>query len=168
MLSTVVLRYFNPIGNHSSGLIGEQPKGVPQNLMPYLMQVVQETRKELLVYGDDYDTPDGTCIRDYIHVVDLAQAHVKALEYMLGHPKRLYDIINIGTGKGTSVLEMIHSVEQVINKSFPYRIVDRRPGDLPIVYGNVDKAEQVLGRKSQKTLTDGIKDMVHFYSRLSS
>lgn len=125
-LSTLVLRYFNPIGNHSSGSIGEQPRGVPQNLMPYLIQVAQGNREELLVYGDDYDTPDGTCVRDYIHVLDLAQAHVKALDYLLRQEDYIYDIINIGTGTGTSVLEMIHHAEQIIGKAFPYRIVERR------------------------------------------
>lgn len=161
-LSTLVLRYFNPIGNHSSGSIGEQPRGVPQNLMPYLIQVAQGNREELLVYGDDYDTPDGTCVRDYIHVLDLAQAHVKALDYLLRQEDYIYDIINIGTGTGTSVLEMIHHAEQIIGKAFPYRIVERRSWDLAVVYGKVEKAEQLLWRRAQKTISDGIHDMLSF------
>lgn len=164
-LSTLVLRYFNPIGNHESASIGEVPIGVPQNLMPYLMQVINGKREELFVYGNNYDTSDGTCIRDYIHVVDLAQAHVKALEYLLSQKWQFYDIINVGTGKGTSVLEMIHHVESVIGYKFPYRIVDRRSGDLAIVYGNVDKARQVLGWEAKYSLWDGIRDMIRFYNK---
>lgn len=164
-LSSIILRYFNPIWNHDSALIGEIPRWVPQNLMPYLMQVINGTREYLSVYGDDYDTPDGTCIRDYIHVVDLAQAHVKALDYLLKQEWPMYDTINIGTGKGVSVLEMICAVEKVIDKQFPYRIVDRRLWDLPVVYGNVDKARHILSRQAQRSLEDGIRDMLNFYMK---
>ena len=165
-LSTLVLRYFNPIGNHESALIGEVPHGVPQNLMPYLMQVINGTRTELSIYGDDYDTIDGTAVRDYIHVVDLAQAHVKALDYLLSREESYYDIINIWTGQGTSVMQMIQAVESVTWAPFAYRIVDRRSGDLPLVYGDVRKAQEVLWRKAQKSLDDGIRDMLKFYSEL--
>ena len=134
--------------------------------MPYLMQVVNWTREFLSVYGDDYDTPDGTCIRDYIHVVDLAQAHVRSLKYLLDQTQLIYNIINIGTWRGTSVLEMITSVEEVIGHKFSYKVVGRRPGDLPVVYGNVDKAKALLWRQAQHTIADGIRDMVNFYNKI--
>ncbi len=162
-LSVAMLRYFNPIGNHPSGTIGELPQWVPQNLMPYLMQVVQGQREYLSVYGDNYPTSDGTCIRDYIHVMDLVEAHVKTLDRLTNQEEDICEIINLGTGKGTSVLEMIHAVEEVIWQTLPYKIVDRRSGDLPEVYGNVTKAKKILWRETTRSIADGVRDMVKFY-----
>ncbi len=162
-LSVAILRYFNPIGNHPSGTIGEVCKGVPQNLMPYLMQVVQGQRDYLSVYGSDYLTRDGTCIRDYIHVIDLVEAHVHALDRLLHQEIDICETINLGTGTGTSVLEMIHAVEEVIGHKFPYKVVNRRAGDLPEVYGNVDKAKKILWREAKKSIADWVRDMLRFY-----
>lgn len=162
-LSVAILRYFNPIGNHPSAIIGEVPQWVPQNLMPYLMQVVQGKREYLSVYGDNYPTRDGTCIRDYIHVMDLVEAHIAALERLLWQENNICEIVNLGTGTGTSVLEMIHAVEEMIEHPFPYKIVNRRAGDLPEVYGNVDKAKKLLWREARRSIADGVRDMVRFY-----
>ncbi len=162
-LSVAILRYFNPIGNHPSGIIGELPQWVPQNLMPYLMQVVQGQREHLSVYGDHYPTRDGTCIRDYIHVMDLVEAHVETLDRLINQEKDICEIINLGTGKGTSVLEMVHAVEEVIGQTLPYKIVNRRSGDLPEVYGNVTKVKKILWRETTRSIADGVRDMVKFY-----
>ena len=154
--SISLLRYFNPIGAHASGLIGEDPRGVPNNLMPYIAQVAVGRRDHLSVYGDDYDTPDGTGVRDYIHVVDLARGHVCAIEYMLGH--RGENVFNLGTGTGYSVLDMVHAFERVTGVKIPYEIVGRRPGDLATVYSSSDKSAQLLGWKAQYTLDDMCRD----------
>ena len=141
--SIALLRYFNPIGAHESGLIGEDPNGIPNNLMPYISQVAVGRLKELSVFGDDYDTPDGTGVRDYIHVVDLARGHVKAVEYVLKATG--CEAFNLGTGKGTSVLELKNAFEKASGKTVPFKIVARRPGDLATVYALPDKARDVLG-----------------------
>ena len=154
--SVSLLRYFNPIGAHSSGLIGEDPRGVPNNLMPYISQVAIGRRDHLSVYGNDYDTHDGTGVRDYIHVVDRARGHVAAIEYMLGH--RGENVFNLGTGTGYSVLDMVKAFERVTGVEIPYEIVGRRPGDLATVYASPDKSAQLLGWKAQYTLDDMCRD----------
>jgi len=157
-LSAIALRYFNPMGSHPSAEIGELPIGVPQNLVPFITQTGIGMRKELSVFGDDYPTPDGTCIRDYIYVVDLAKAHVVALERLLaGENKENYEVFNVGTGKGSSVLEAIQSFEKVSGKKLNYKIVDRRPGDITSAYADTTKANTVLGWKSEYTLDDAMK-----------
>ena len=142
-LSIVLLRYFNPVGAHESGLIGEDPQGIPNNLMPYVSQVAIGRRDHLTVFGDDYDTPDGTGVRDYIHVVDLAQAHVLAVRYAETH--KGCEVFNIGTGKGSSVLEIVHAFEKACGHAIPYVIGPRRAGDLATVYADTTKAREVLG-----------------------
>ena len=142
-LSIVLLRYFNPVGAHESGLIGEDPQGIPNNLMPYVSQVAIGRRDHLTVFGDDYDTPDGTGVRDYIHVVDLAQAHVLAVRY--AETYKGCDVFNIGTGKGSSVLEIVHAFEKACGHAIPYVIGPRRAGDLATVYADTAKAREVLG-----------------------
>jgi UDP-glucose 4-epimerase len=156
-INSILLRYFNPIGSHESAEIGELPIGVPQNLVPFITQTGIGLRKELSVYGNDYPTPDGTCIRDYIHVVDLAKAHVIALQRLL-NKKNLEkaEVFNLGTGTGSSVLEVIHSFERVSGQKLPYKIVDRREGDVIEAYANTDKANNVLGWKSLSTLDESI------------
>ncbi len=142
-LSIVLLRYFNPVGAHESGLIGEDPQGIPNNLMPYVSQVAIGRRDHLTVFGNDYDTPDGTGVRDYIHVVDLAQAHVLAIKYAATH--KGCEIFNIGTGKGSSVLEIVHAYEKACGKKIKYEIGPRRAGDLATVYADTAKAKEGLG-----------------------
>lgn len=157
-LQAISLRYFNPIGAHPSAEIGELPLGVPQNLVPFITQTAAGLRKELSVFGDDYPTPDGTCIRDYIHVVDLARAHVVALERLIaGTNSTNYEVFNVGTGTGSSVLEVIHSFERVSGKSLNYKIVDRRPGDVVAAYADTTKAREVLGWEAQSTLDDAMR-----------
>lgn len=146
-LSIILLRYFNPVGAHESGLIGEDPQGIPNNLMPYVSQVAIGRRDHLTVFGDDYDTPDGTGVRDYIHVVDLARAHVLAVRYAQEH--KGCEVFNIGTGKGSSVLEIVRAFEKACGKKIPYVIGPRRPGDLAIVYADTAKAGKVLGFTAQ-------------------
>ncbi|WP_445385973.1 UDP-glucose 4-epimerase GalE [Robiginitalea sp. IMCC44478] len=154
----IALRYFNPIGAHPSTEIGELPIGVPQNLVPFITQTAAGLRKELSVFGDDYPTPDGTCIRDYIHVVDLAKAHVVALERLLQEKQQgNYEVFNIGTGTGSSVLEVIQSFERVSGKKLNYKIVGRRPGDITTAYADTSKANDVLGWKAKSTLDDAMK-----------
>ena len=155
-LSVVCLRYFNPIGAHESGLIGEMPNGIPNNLMPYITQVAVGIRKELSVFGDDYPTPDGTGVRDFIHVVDLAKGHVAAIDYVNHHAG--WEAINLGTGKGTSVLELVHAFASANGVDVPYRIAPRRSGDLAFCYANVDKAARVLGWRAEKTVEDMCRD----------
>ncbi len=157
-INAVLLRYFNPIGAHPSAEIGELPLGVPQNLVPFITQTGLGLRKELSVFGDDYDTPDGTCVRDYIHVVDLAKAHVIALQRLL-EKKNLgkVEVFNLGTGTGSSVLEVIHSFEKVSGQKLPYKIVARREGDITSAYANTDKANNVLGWKAQSTLDEAME-----------
>lgn len=156
-INAILLRYFNPIGAHPSAEIGELPIGVPQNLVPFITQTGFGLRQELSVFGDDYPTPDGTCVRDYIHVVDLAKAHVIALQRLLNN-KNLDKIetFNLGTGKGSSVLEVINSFEKVSGKKLPYKIVPRREGDITEAYANTDKANNVLGWKAQSTLDEAM------------
>ncbi len=165
-LKSLSLRYFNPIGAHVSGLIGELPIGVPANLIPYVTQTAAGIREKLTVYGNDYDTPDGTCIRDYIHVVDLAKAHVKALEKIADSPAGYYDTCNIGTGEGRSVLEVIKTFEKVTGQKVAYEIGPRRPGDIVKIYASAQKAEELLGWKAQKTLEDAMFDAWHWQQKL--
>ena len=156
-LNAVLLRYFNPIGAHPSNEIGELPLGVPQNLVPFITQTGAGLRKELSVYGNDYPTVDGTCIRDYIHVVDLAKAHVIAMQRLLNKKNaEKLEIFNLGTGKGSSVLEVIQAFEKASGQKLPYKIVDRREGDITEAYANTDKANTVLGWKTQLTLEEAI------------
>jgi UDP-glucose 4-epimerase len=156
-VTAVLLRYFNPIGAHPSIEIGELPVGVPQNLVPFITQTAIGLRKELLVYGNDYPTADGTCIRDYIHVVDLAKAHVVALQRLVNHNNLdKVEIFNLGTGTGSSVLEVIQAFEKVSGQKLPYTIVGRREGDVVSAYANTDKANTILGWKTKSTLEQGI------------
>ena len=154
--SVVLLRYFNPIGAHESGLIGENPNGIPNNLMPYITQVAIGRRERLTVFGDDYDTPDGTGVRDYIHVVDLAEGHLCAIRYAQAHTG--CEVFNLGTGRGVSVLEMVHTFSEVNNVPVPYVIGPRRAGDLATVYADPAKAKQILGWEAKKTLADMCRD----------
>jgi len=157
-INAILLRYFNPIGAHPSAEIGELPIGVPQNLVPFITQTGIGLRKELMVYGNDYPTPDGTCIRDYIHVVDLAKAHVVALQRLLEHKNSAkVEIFNLGTGVGSSVLEVISSFEKVSGKPFPYKIVDRREGDVTQAYASTEKANTVLGWKTESSLDEAVE-----------
>ena len=152
-----ILRYFNPIGAHESGLIGEEPQGIPNNLMPYVVRVANGQLKELSVFGNDYPTPDGTGVRDYIHVVDLAKGHVKAIEKLNKEKKGLY-IYNLGTGNGYSVLDIVHTFEKVTGKKVPYKIAPRREGDLAEFYANSEKAKKELNWEAELTLEDMCKD----------
>ncbi len=155
-MSVVLLRYFNPVGAHPSGRIGENPSGIPNNLMPYITQVAVGRLPQLSVFGDDYPTPDGTGVRDYIHVMDLAEGHVKALEYALGHKGT--EVFNLGTGHGVSVLELVHAFERASGVKIPYRIAPRRAGDLAEVYADPSKAERVLGWKATRTVEEMCAD----------
>jgi UDP-glucose 4-epimerase len=156
-INAILLRYFNPIGAHPSAEIGELPIGVPQNLVPFITQTGIGLRNELLVYGDDYPTIDGTCVRDYIHVVDLAKAHVLALQRLLDKKNlEKLEVFNLGTGKGSSVLEVIQAFEKVSGMKLPYRIVARREGDVTSTYAATDKANTVLGWKTQSTLEEAM------------
>jgi UDP-glucose 4-epimerase len=156
--NVTLLRYFNPVGAHESGLIGEDPKGIPNNLMPYITKVAKGELEELSIYGNDYHTPDGTGVRDYIHVVDLAKGHVAALNNM----KPGVNIYNLGTGKGISVLEIVHAFERVNGVKVPYKFVDRRPGDLATVYADVSKAKRELNWEAKLTLDDMVRDAWNF------
>ena len=152
-----ILRYFNPVGAHESGLIGEDPKGKPNNLMPYITKVAAGILPELSIFGNDYNTPDGTGVRDYIHVVDLAKGHLLALDKLDKENKGIF-IYNLGTGNGYSVLEMVETFKKVNNVDVPYKIVDRRPGDIAMCYSNPAKAEKELGFKATKNLEDMCRD----------
>ena len=154
--SISLLRYFNPIGAHPSGLIGENPNGIPNNLMPFIAQVAVGKREKLSVFGNDYPTPDGTGVRDYIHVVDLAIGHIKAVARALG--KTGVDIYNLGTGVGYSVLDIVNTFIRETGVDIPYQIVDRRPGDIAVCYANADKARDELGWTAQKNLADMCRD----------
>ena len=156
-LNAVALRYFNPIGAHPSSLIGELPLGVPSNLVPFVTQTAAGLREQLTVFGNDYNTPDGSNIRDYIHVVDLAKAHVKTLEYLNGK-SNFYDFINVGTGKGTSVLEIIDTFEKVTGQKLNYKIGARRPGDVEQIYASVDKSKEVLNWQTELSVEDALRD----------
>lgn len=154
-LKGIALRYFNPVGAHPSALIGELPLGVPQNLVPFITQTAAGLRDELKVFGDDYDTPDGSAIRDYINVVDLAKAHVVAIERLLqGKNKADYEVFNLGTGQGSSVLEMVHTFEKVTGQPLRHRIVDRRAGDIEKIWADTTLANQELGWKAEKGLEE--------------
>ena len=155
-MSVVLLRYFNPIGAHESGLIGEKPNGIPNNLMPYITQVAAGIRERLSVFGNDYPTPDGTGVRDYIHVMDLAQGHLAALEYAEKHAGT--EIFNLGTGTGYSVLEVIRAFETANGLEIPFVITARRPGDIPASYADASKAERVLGWRAERSLEDMCRD----------
>lgn len=157
-IQTIILRYFNPIGAHESHLIGELPKGVPDNLVPYVTQTGGGIRKQLTVFGDDYNTPDGTCIRDFIHVVDLANAHIKALEYMFKNPEVNIDYFNVGTGTGNSVLEVIKAFEEVSHKPLNYTIGKRRSGDIEQIWAETKKVNNQLNWKAEKTMKQAIAD----------
>ena len=159
-----ILRYFNPVGAHESGLIGEEPQGIPNNLMPYIARVAVGTLKELSVFGNDYDTPDGTGVRDYIHVVDLAKGHVKALEKLEKEEKGLY-IYNLGTGKGYSVLDMVKAFEKATGKKVPYKIAPRRAGDIATCYADPKKAKEELGWQAEKTLEDMCLDSWNYIQK---
>ena len=152
-----ILRYFNPVGAHESGLIGEEPQGIPNNLMPYIVRVANGQLKELSVFGNDYDTPDGTGVRDYIHVVDLAKGHLKALEKIEREGKGLY-VYNLGTGTGYSVLDMVNAFEKATGKKVLYKIVGRRAGDIATCYAETKKAKEELGWTAEKGLEDMCRD----------
>ena len=159
-----ILRYFNPVGAHESGLIGEEPKGIPNNLMPYVVRVASGQLKELSVFGNDYNTPDGTGVRDYIHVVDLAKGHVAALEKLDKEQNGMY-IYNLGTGTGYSVLDMVKAFEKSTGKKVPYKIAPRRQGDIATCYAEPKKAKEELGWTATKTLEDMCKDSWNYINK---
>jgi UDP-glucose 4-epimerase len=156
--SVCLLRYFNPIGAHESGLLGEDPRGIPNNLMPFITRVANRDIEKLTIFGDDYDTEDGTCVRDYIHVVDIAEGHIAAIENM-GKGVSVY---NLGTGKGTSVLELIETFKKVNGVDVPFVIGERRPGDIAVCYADPSKAYKELGWKANKSLEDMVRDAWRF------
>ena len=161
--SVALLRYFNPIGAHESGRIGEDPRGIPNNLMPFITQVAVGRREQLSVFGDDYDTPDGTGVRDYIHVVDLAKGHVAAVKFTCEHSG--CEVFNLGTGTGYSVLDMVHTFIDVNRVPVPYQIVGRRPGDIAVCYADPAKSQAVLGWKAEKDLGDMCRDSWNWQSK---
>lgn len=166
-VSAIILRYFNPIGAHPTAIIGELPNGVPANLIPYLTQTAIGIRKELTVFGDDYDTTDGSCVRDFIYVVDLAKAHVAAMERIVnGKNADPVEVFNVGTGRGYTVLELINTFEQCTGVKLPYKIGPRRAGDIEKVWGNVDKANDVLGWKAVHTLEEALSSAWKWQQRL--
>lgn len=156
-MRVLALRYFNPIGAHPSALIGELPSGIPQNLVPYLTQTAIGKRAVLKIFGNDYPTQDGTAVRDFIHVMDLADAHIKAIKHILNNENVAYDTFNIGTGKGTSILELIEEFERVTQAELPYVFADRRPGDITAIYANAQKANKQLGWVPKFSLGDALK-----------
>jgi UDP-glucose 4-epimerase len=157
-IRVIALRYFNPVGAHPSGKIGELPMGTPQNLVPFLTQTAAGIREKLTVFGNDYDTPDGSCIRDYIHVVDLANAHVKALAFLSQQSTNFFDVFNVGTGRGNTVLEVIHAFEAVTGVNLPYSIGPRRAGDVVKTWADTSKINRVLGWKATHSLEDCMRD----------
>ena len=161
--SVALLRYFNPIGAHESGRIGEDPRGIPNNLMPFITQVAVGRREYLSIYGNDYPTPDGTGVRDYIHVVDLAKGHVAAIDYLMSHTGE--GVFNLGTGHGYSVLDMVHAFEEANGVKVPYEIAPRRPGDLPTCYADPAKSREVLGWAATHDQNDMCRDSWHWQSR---
>ncbi|THD31719.1 UDP-glucose 4-epimerase GalE [uncultured Flavobacterium sp.] len=168
-IKAILLRYFNPIGAHPSAEIGELPIGVPQNLVPFITQTGIGMRKELSVFGSNYPTPDGTCIRDYIHVVDLAKAHVVALKRLIDKKNEdAVEVFNVGTGKGSSVLEVIRSFERVSGQKLPYKLVGRREGDIIEAYADTQKANSVLGWKAQSTLDEAIESAWKWEKKIRS
>lgn len=167
-LKAISLRYFNPIGAHPSAEIGELPIGTPQNLVPFITQTAIGKREELAVFGNDYSTPDGTCIRDYIHVMDLARAHVTALERLMkNQAKDNYEVFNLGTGKGNSVLEVINSFERATGLTLPYRIADRREGDVVAAFADTKKANSVLKWKAEKDLDEALRSAWKWEQKVS-
>lgn len=160
----VILRYFNPIGAHESGLLGENPNGIPNNLMPFIQKVAVGELKELSIFGNDYDTKDGTGVRDYLHVVDLAKGHIKALQKIEKENNGL-SIYNLGTGSGKSVLEIVETFQKVNGVPIPYKIVDRRPGDLAIYYANASKAQKELNWKAEKSFEDMCRDSWNYIQK---
>ena len=167
LLKSVALRYFNPIGAHFSGEIGELPLGVPNNLIPFITQTAAGIRERLTVFGDDYDTPDGTCIRDYIHVMDLADAHVKCLRYLDDKPEvSHFDVINVGTGKGNTVMEAIKAFEAATGFKLNYHIGPRRQGDIEKVYAQADRSAQMLNWKARYSLKQAMKDAWNWQNKL--
>ena len=166
-LRAISLRYFNPIGAHPSGHIGELPLGVPANLVPYLTQAAAGLRPSLTVYGNDYDTPDGTCIRDFIHVMDLAAAHVRAVELLAGRTETsFYEVFNVGTGRGVSVQELIDTFGAVNGVAVPYQVGPRREGDIVAIYADVQKVNRQMGWQAEKSLADGLKDAWNWQQQL--
>lgn len=161
-LSVVLLRYFNPIGAHESGIIGEDPQGIPNNLMPYIAQVAVGRRDHLTIFGNDYPTPDGTCRRDYIHVMDLADGHVKAVQYAAKHTGT--EIFNLGTGNPYSVLDIVHAFETINHITIPYEFGQRRSGDLPEFWANADKAKDILKWETTRSLEDMCRDTWNWQS----
>ena len=157
-IKTIPLRYFNPIGAHESHLIGELPSGVPSNLVPYITQTAAGIRDELTIFGDDYNTPDGTCLRDFIHVVDLAKAHIATLEYLEKQTAPFFNVFNVGTGNGTSVMELINTFEKVNNTKVNYTIGPRRIGDVESCWADTTKINKIMNWKSEKSISDAIKD----------
>ncbi|AXE19974.1 UDP-glucose 4-epimerase GalE [Runella rosea] len=168
-MKAIALRYFNPVGAHESAEIGELPRGVPSNLVPYITQTAAGLRQKLTVFGSDYNTPDGTCIRDFIHVVDLAKAHVKALELLAGvQEENFYDVFNIGTGEGVTVLQLIKTFEEVNNVKLNYSIGPRRPGDVEQIYAQVDKSREVMNWQTEKSLEDSLRDAWRWEQKLAT
>lgn len=164
-----LLRYFNPIGSHPSALLGELPLGVPNNLVPYVTQTAAKIREKLSIWGNDYPTEDGTAVRDYIYVVDLAKAHVKALQKLLNETSEtVIDIYNLGTGKGSSVLEVVEAFERANNVEVPYQICERRAGDITVAFANADKAERELGWKAETTLEEALRTTWQWQQYLES
>lgn len=167
-LKSVLLRYFNPIGAHPSGLIGELPIGVPNNLVPFVTQTAIGLRKQLTVFGNDYNTPDGTCVRDFIHVMDLARAHIAAFEYMEKNPNENITKINVGTGQGSSVLDIVNTFEKVSGVKLNYVIGPRRDGDIPTVYADTHKAGRLLGWRSELNIEDALRDAWNWQKKLNN
>ena len=158
--SAICLRYFNPVGNHESGNLGEDPEGIPNNLMPVIMKVASSEIPELLVYGNDYDTRDGSCIRDFIHVVDLVKGHLSAMNHM----ENGFQVYNLGTGRGTTVLEMIEAFQKVSGKELPHKIAPRRDGDLAEIYADAELAHRELGWKAERNIKDAMRDTLKYLS----
>ena len=154
----IALRYFNPLGAHKSGDIGEDPNGIPNNLAPYITQVAVGKLEKLSVFGDDYDTPDGTCIRDYIHINDLAAGHTASIKYLISGNRKGFDVINLGSGKGYSVLEIVENFEKAVGNKIPYVIAGRRAGDIPVSYAKIDKAKELLGWEPKYSIEEMCKD----------
>lgn len=164
----ISLRYFNPVGAHPSAQIGELPIGTPQNLIPFITQTAVGKREQLSVFGNNYPTPDGTCIRDYIHVMDLARAHIVALERLMENKAgKNYDVFNLGTGQGSSVLEVINTFEKVSGKKLPYKVVDRRAGDVISAYADTHKANEILGWKAKETLEEALSSAWKWENRVT-
>lgn len=166
-LQAVALRYFNPIGAHPSGQIGELPRGIPSNLVPFITQTAAGLREKLIIFGNDYSTPDGTCIRDFIHVMDLAEAHVAALNFLLNtSTPHFYDTFNLGTGQGNSVLELLKAFEAVSGQVVPYHIGARREGDVEAIWGDVSKSREVLGWTARRSLHEALSDAWNWEQQL--